>query len=31
MAYDENLAQRVRELLGARPDLTEKKGNPAAR
>lgn len=25
MAYDEGLAQRVREALGDRPDLTEKK------
>ena len=25
MAYDEELASRIRELLGAEPDLTEKK------
>ena len=25
MAYDEDLANRIRELIGAEPDLTEKK------
>ena len=25
MAYDEELAQRIRELIGVQPDLTEKK------
>ena len=25
MAYDENLADRIRELIGSAPDLTEKK------
>jgi TfoX/Sxy family transcriptional regulator of competence genes len=25
MAYDEELAERIRELIGAEPDLTEKK------